>query len=386
VVRPLGWTAKNSQELTRGWPSVWTTVPAKRPLPGILLAGLLASVAGCDSSDIPSESIVRPVRVVTVEKNKAGQTVQLAGTVESQIQVDLAFRIGGRMTERSLNVGDVAESGQLVARLDPTDEENGLRAAEANLAAAEGKLSEARLDYDRQRHLYERRVAARVAFERAEQVFSSAQAAVDAAAAQVGIARRRLDDTELRVDAPGVVTAIGAEPGEIVQAGRMIVQIARDDGKDAVFNVPAAVIEASPGDPEVMVALSQNSGVTAKGRVREVAPRADTVTGTFLVRVGLIDPPTEMRLGSTVVGRAVFGGVGGIELPASALTRTEGEPAVWVVDPSTKTVALRRIGVERFAPTAVVVSDGLELGEIVVTAGVQALRPGQEVRLLGDAP
>jgi len=324
--------------------------------------------------------------VVTIEKSEAGQTVQLAGTVESQVEVDLGFRIGGRMVERAVNMGDVVKAGHLVARLDPTDEENGLRAAEANLAAAEGKLSEARLDYDRQRHLYERRVAARVAFERAEQVFSTAQAAVDAANAQVGIAQRRLDDTELRVDAPGVVTDIGAEPGEVVQASRMIAQIARDDGKDAVFNVPAAMIEASPRDPEVAVSLSQNSSVKAKGRVREVAPRADTVTGTFLVRVGLIDPPAEMRLGSTVVGRAMFGGASGIELPASALTRTEGEPAVWVVDPSTKTVALRRIGVERFAPASVVLSDGLQVGEVVVTAGVQALRPGQEVRLLGDAP
>ncbi|MFO7476792.1 MAG: efflux RND transporter periplasmic adaptor subunit [Methyloceanibacter sp.] len=359
---------------------------APRRLPGILLAGLLAGLSGCDSGEAPPESVVRPVRVVTVEKNEGSQMVQLAGTVESQVEVDLGFRIGGRMVERLVRVGDVVEPGQLVARLDPTDEENGLRAAEASLAAVEGQLSEARLDYERQRHLYERRVAARVAFERAEQVFSTAQAAVDAANAQAGIARRRLDDTELHVDAPGVVTAIGAEPGEVVQAGRMIAQIARDDGKDAVFNVPAGMIEASPGDPEVTVSLSQNSGVTAKGRVREVAPRADTVTGTFLVRVGLIDPPAEMRLGSTVVGRANFGGASGIELPASALTRTEGEPAVWVVDPSSKTVALRRIGVERFAPAAVVVSDGLQVGEIVVTAGVQALRPGQEVRLLGEAP
>jgi RND family efflux transporter MFP subunit len=129
------------------------------------------------------------------------------------------------------------------------------------------------------------------------------------------------------------------------------------------------------------VALSLNSGVSAVGRVREVAPRADPVTGTFRVRVGLIDPPEEMRLGSTVTGEARFGGVSGIELPASALTRAEGQPAVWVVDPATSTVALRPIGVGRFAPASVVVSDGLAVGEIVVTAGVQALRPGQAVRL-----
>jgi RND family efflux transporter MFP subunit len=352
----------------------------------LALIGFVALLAACDSEENASEPVTRPVRVVTVEKGDAGQTVQLAGTVESQIQVDLAFRIGGRMTERLINVGDTVKAGQIIAKMDPTDEENGLRAAEASLAAAEGKLSEARLDYDRQRHLYERNVVARVAFERAEQVLSTAQASADSAEAQVGIARRRLEDTVLLADAPGVVTAIGAEPGEVVQAGRMIAQLARDDGKDAVFNVSAAIIAASPGDPAVEVELSQNPSVKAQGRVREVAPRADPVTGTFLVRVGLTDPPTEMRLGSTVVGRAVFGGGSGIELPASALTQTEGSPAVWVVDPKKSTVALRRIGVERFTPASILVSDGLKPGEIVVTAGVQALRPGQEVRLLGGTP
>jgi RND family efflux transporter MFP subunit len=351
---------------------------------GIMLAaGLAGSLAACDSEEDASAPQVRPVRVVTVEERESGETVSLAGTVESRVQVDLAFRIGGRMTERLVNVGDTVASGQLVARLDPTDEENGLRAAEASVAAADGQLSEARLNYDRQRTLYERQIAARAAFERAEQAYTSAQAAADAARAQAGIARQRLEDTELSADAPGVVTAVGAEPGEVVQPGRMVVQIARSNGMDAVFDVPAALMGGRSADPEIEVRLSQTPAAVAQGRVREVAPRADTVTGTFRVRVGLIDPPAEMRLGSTVTGRATFGGVAAIELPASALTRAEGEPAVWVVDPATNTVALRQIGVERFAPASVVVSDGLQLGEIVVTAGVQALRPGQEVRLLG---
>jgi RND family efflux transporter MFP subunit len=350
-----------------------------------LAAGLVGVLAACDAEEETALAEVRPVRVVTVEERAGGSVVSLAGTVESQIQVDLAFRIGGRMVERLVRVGDTVEAGQVIARLDPTDEENALRGAEASLIAANGQLSEARINYDRQRHLYERQIAARVAFERAEQVFISTQAAADAAQAQVGIASRRVDDTVLLADAPGTVTAVGAEPGEVVQPGRMIVQLARDDGMDAVFDVSAAVMEASPPDPEVEVSLSLSPGVTAQGRVREVSPRADPVTGTFRVRVGLIEPPVEMRLGSTVVGRVHFGGEAGIELPASALTSAEGQPAVWVVDPATNTVALRPIGVARFAPTAVVVSDGLELGEIVVTAGVQALRPGQEVRLPGGA-
>jgi RND family efflux transporter MFP subunit len=350
---------------------------------GTCLALVVLVLGACsrESEEPPVE--IRPVRTTAVQEHKPSREVRFAGTVESQVQIDLSFRIGGRVMERLVNVGDSVEAGQLVARLDPSDEENNLRAAEASLNAADGQLSEARLNYDRQRHLFDRQIVARAALDRVEQALNTARAASDAAQANVGIAQRRLDDTELRADAPGVVTIVNVEPGEVTAAGRMVVQLARDGGKDAVFNVPASALAESPPDPQVVVALSLPPAATAEGRVREVSPRADPVTGTFQVRVGLINPPAEMRLGSAVTGTATFGGVAGLEIPASALTRSSGEPAVWVVDPATNKVALRIVEIADFSPTTVIVSNGLAVGEVVVTAGVQALRPGQEVRLLG---
>jgi RND family efflux transporter MFP subunit len=211
----------------------------------------------------------------------------------------------------------------------------------------------------------------------------SAESALDAAQAQVNIAETRLGYTDLVADAGGVVTARGAEPGEVVQPGRMIVQVAREGGRDAVFDVPPALKDQAPADPEIEVALTMDPEVRATGRVREVSPQADPVTGTFRVRVGLADPPAAMRLGSTVTGRMELGGGGAIEIPASALTRAQEQPAVWVVDPAAQTVALRVVEVLRFDPARVIIGQGLAAGDIVVTAGVQALRPGQRVRLLG---
>ncbi len=358
---------------------------AVRPSARILLVlTLAASLAACQEEDTAEAPELRPVRTVIVEETVSGETITLSGTVESQVEVDLAFRIGGRLAERLVGVGDTVTPGQVIARLDPSDEENALRGAEAGLAAAAAQLSEARSNYQRQRQLFERDVISEAGLQRAEQTRTSAQGAYDAAAAQVGIARRRLADTVLEADAPGVVTAVGAEPGEVVTAGRRIVQLARDEGKDAVFDVPAAIVATAPPDPEVTVTLSLDQGVVATGRVREIAPRADTATGTIRVRVGLIDPPAGMRLGSTVNGRVHFGGTGGIELPASALTAADGAPAVWVVDPASSTVSLRTVEVARFNPASVSLAGGVEIGERVVTAGVQALRPGQEVRLLGE--
>ena len=128
--------------------------------------------------------------------------------------------------------------------------------------------------------------------------------------------------------------------------------------------------------------LSSNPKITALGRVREVSPRADPVTGTFAVRVKLIDPPEAMRLGSTVTGRITLDAVPGITIPATALVRADGKTAVWVVDPKASTVSMRNITLRASDASLIQVASGLNPGDVVVTAGVQALRPGQKVRLL----
>jgi RND family efflux transporter MFP subunit len=222
--------------------------------------------------------------------------------------------------------------------------------------------------------------------DQATQALQTATSQVDAAEAQLKTAYDQVSFTELRADAPGVVTAVGPGAGEVVQAGQMILRIARKDGRDAVFDVPAQMIRSMPSDPRIVVSLTDDPKITTTGRVREVAPQADPVTRTFAVKVGLNDPPEAMRLGATVTGRAEVDTGPVINIPASALTKINNQPAVWIVDPAKKTVSLRNIEVLRYDPTRVAVSGGLTTGDVVVTAGVQALHPGQQVRLLGSEP
>ena len=349
-------------------------------------AAALAVLAACQPAEEKAAPEVRPVRVVTIQSGSGGDSVSLTGRVQAESEVNLAFRIDGRMISRAVNVGDTVTAGQEIARLNPENEENGLRAAEATLQGARGQLIEARANEERNRSLLAQNFISKAAFDRITQVANSAQAQVDAAQAQVGIARNRLGYTRLLADAGGVVTAVGAEPGEVVQGGRMVIQVARKDGRDAVFDVSARLKDIAPANPEITVTLSTDPAVKAKGRVREVSPRADPVTGTFAVRVGLIDPPTAMRLGTTVTGQMQVGAPQGIELPASALVRAEGRSAVWVVAPQVMTVSLRTIELQASDPEKVRVAAGLNPGEIVVAAGVQALRPGQKVRLLKAQP
>jgi RND family efflux transporter MFP subunit len=358
-------------------------LPAKKTWsPALLAFSAAAMLSACHKAAEATLPDVRPVRTVTVVEQPAGETVLLTGHIEAENEAALGFRISGRVIERLVNVGDRVSPGQILARLDPQDEQNGVRSARASLAAAQGQLTQARNNFGRQKRLLERGVASRAEFDQAQEGLETAQARVDDAEAQLKLASDRLSFTELKADAPGTVTARGAEAGEVVQTGQMIVRIARQDGRDAVFDVPAQLLRSEPADGDVTVHLADDPSVTATGRVREVGEQADPVTRTFQVKVGLTNPPPAMRLGSTVNGSVQLKSAPVISVPASALTRTNQQPAVWIVDPSKLTVSLRNIEVSRYDPATVVVSQGLEAGDIVVTAGVQALHSGQKVRLL----
>ncbi len=346
------------------------------------LAGLLS---GCGREVETTPVEIRPVRTVTVGKREAAVPVTLTGTIRAQDETALAFRVSGRMIERRVNLGDRVRPGQSIARLEPQNEQNALRQARANLTAAQSQLANARTNFRRQEPLAARGAVSVAELDRSRELLQTAEAQVDAAEAQLKFAQDQLGFTELTADGAGVVTAIGAEPGEVVAAGRMVATVARQGGRDAIFDVPGQLVRTVPRDTPIMVALSDDPNVTATGRVREVAPQADPVTRTFEVRVGLADLPAAMRLGATVVGTIRLDGGAVLDVPATALVRSQGQPAVWVVDPATSTVAIRPIEVLRFDPDSVIVAQGLDPGDVVVTAGVQALYPGQKVRLL-DPP
>jgi RND family efflux transporter MFP subunit len=353
-------------------------------LPGaIVLVIAAASLLGACAPEVEAVAPeARPVRTVTIERSQAGVTKTFTGRVEAQDEVALGFRIAGRISENDLKLGDRVKPGQVLARLESQNEMNALRTAQANLAAAQGQLTQARNHFERMDTLLRDGWTTRARHDEASTALQTAQSRVDDAEAQLKTAKDLVSFTELKADAPGIVTATGPRAGEVVQAGRTIVTLARQDGRDAVFDVPAQLIHTAPPDPNITVRLADDPVVTAVGRVREVAPAADPVTRTFEVKVGLTDAPEAMRLGATVTGSIEMDATSAIEVPASALTKFNGQPAVWIVDPSNLTVSMRNIDVLRFEPNTVAVSHGLDSGEVVVTAGVQALHPGQRIRPL----
>ena len=258
---------------------------------GLPLVAAALLLAGCQRETEASAPEIRPVRVVTVEKREIGETVSYTGRIEAEIETRLSFRIGGRMIERSVQVGERVDPGQVVAKLDPQNELNALRSAQAAVTAAQAQFNEAQNNYERQKTLLAREVASRVQYERAEQSRDTAQAQLDSAQAQLNVARDQVSDTELSADAGGVVIATAAEPGEVVQAGQLIVRIAPKGGRDAVFDVPGQVffivgigavgVRASTGDQGVEERIETATGHGSSSSPTLAAMRSARCWRTF---------------------------------------------------------------------------------------------------------
>lgn len=355
---------------------------------GVALALLAAALAaGACKKPVVAKTEVRPVRTVVVDPKPIDDDRQAVGEIRPRQESDLGFRVAGKLVSRAVDVGVMVKAGSDLARLDEQDFQNKLRSAEADVTSADAVLAEAKGTEDRQGQLLAKGITTRSNYDAALKNLRSAEAKLESAKAALDLARDQLRYTVLKADFDGIVTAIGAEPGQVVNTGQMVVRLAKPTEVDAVFNIAeSAFRDRKPEDrPQVLVNLLSNPEVRAEGTVREVSPVADATTRTYKVKVTLDNPPQAMRFGSSVEGRLKETTAPVVVLPGSALYDRGGKPAVWVFDAAAGSVKLKPVTVSRFDANRVIVAEGLAKGDVVVTAGVNRLREGQKVRLLEGA-
>ena len=160
--------------------------------------------------------------------------------------------------------------------------------------------------------------------------------------------------------------------------------VARDGPRDAVFNVGEWALANVVMDKGLAISLVSDPAVATVGDVREISPAVNASTMTITVKVGLRQTPPAMTLGSVVNGKGPMKQRKVFLLPWGALFELAGNPAVWVVDPRSITVSLTPVTIDRYNRDTIAVTDGLEAGQIVVSAGTQLLRPGQKVEIAAE--
>ena len=350
---------------------------------GGLLLSLVATLAACSKPE-PVAEPVRAVRVLTVGEGALQATAEFAGEVRARVESRLGFRVAGKITRRLVENGDRVKAGQVLAEVDLQDYALATDAAQAQVQAALTNRDLAAADLKRFKDLLEKNFISAAEFERRETTLKAAQAQLDQAQAQLSSQRNQAAYTRLLADVPGVVTAIEAEPGQVVAAGVPVVRLAQDGARDAVFAVPEDKLSTWRVGQEVVVQL-WGAATSMKAKVREIAGSADLVSRTFAIKVAL--PDLQAPLGATVTivpqGGARAGvavGAQVIKLPTSALRQEGGQSAVWVLDTSTMTVASQVVDIDTADGNQAVIKSGLKAGQVVVSAGVHVLSPGQKVR------
>ncbi len=348
-----------------------------------LAAASLAGLTACTPDDQQVEKPKRLVETVQVKSLESTDQISITGEVSARVQSDLSFRVSGRITERLVDVGDHVSQGQILARIDPEEQKADLQVAVATLQSAEAQQMQAQQAFDRQQSLFNTGVTTRAALDQAQEALLTAQGTVQSAQAQVDTARDALEQTELKADADGIITARNAEVGQVAQAAQLVFTLAHDGPRDAVINADESVLIGGEIQTDIMVRML-SGGQPIKATVREVSPTIDTSSGTVRIKLAL-DANADVRLGSAVAATARYKPKSMMQLPWSAMASISGQPAVWIVDPKAGSVSLRKIEVADYSNERFSVRAGLSEGETVVTSGNKFLSAGEVVAYKGAA-
>ena len=346
-----------------------------------------AFLAACSKTETAPDP-VRAVRTLTVAAQSAGGSAEYAGEVRSRTESRLAFRVGGKLVRRSAELGNSVKAGQVLAQLDSQDLRLGQDGARAALVAAQASHDQALADYQRFKELLDKGFISSAELERRDTALKAARAQLDQAKAQSSVQGNQAGYATLVADASGVITGVDAEPGMVVAAGAPVLRLAHDGPRDVVFSVPedkVGLIKALAAQPGAFkVSLWGDKGEPMTAGIREIGASADPVTRTFLVKAD-IGPSNSVRLGQTATVLMQMPRTAGVtKLPLSALKEEQGRTMVWLVDRETMTVKLQAVQVAGADGNEAVISAGIAPGQVVVTAGVHVLNPGQKVKFYVD--
>jgi len=321
----------------------------------------------------------RPALVTIVGKSATNNAMVLVGEVKSRYESNQGFRIKGKIIERKVDVGSFVKKGQVIARLDASDTNLSAAAATADVRAAEANQALARSEVERQRLLVDKKFISQSSLDKYEAQLKTADARVNQAKAQAAVSGNQSRYTALVADRDGVVTQIHAEPGQVVDVGEMITQVVDTKQIEVLVAVPESRMAGLNVGDKVTIKLWADREKTYIGKVREIAPAASSTTRAFDVRVSITDADEAVKLGMTAGVRLAQAEADEIIIPSSALTQINGKSSVWIIDKN-GIASSREVAAGQYTENGVMITSGLNVGEMVAIAGVHTLIKGQKVR------
>jgi RND family efflux transporter MFP subunit len=352
--------------------------------PSILFAALgsVVFLPACSPGDVPPAAV--PTVMVQAATRSAAAGSSYSGEIRARHEFDVAFRVAGKIALRLVDAGARVKAGQALAKLDPADLELGASAARAQLAAAESDLATASAERERYAGLVKQKFVSTTAFEAKDNAFNSARARLVQAQAQARISGNQAAYGTLSSERPAIVSAVLADAGQVVGAGQAVLRLALPDEMEVAMAVPESRLAEFKTAERVTVSLWAEPQIVIAGKVREIAPAADSVTRTFLVRIALLDPPPAVHLGMTARVIVGDGSDAPLMVPLSAVVDRGQGARVWLVKDGKATPQAVQVG--GYREDSAMITGGLGEGEQVIVSGINQLSPGLAVtpRLLAS--
>jgi membrane fusion protein, multidrug efflux system len=339
-------------------------------------------LAGC-SKPVEKTEEIRPVRAVRLAADNLDVVAEFPGDVRARIESRLGFRVGGKIIARKVEVGTLVKHGQVLMQLDPQDLQLAQAQASAGLRSTESNRDLARAELKRYQDLREKNFVSQAVLDSKQTASKAAQASYEQALAAYRNQTNQAAYATLVSDADGVVTGIDAEVGQVVAAGSPVVRVARSGDKDVVIGIPEDKVDLLRKMTDIRVRTWAAPERIIPGKLRELSPVADPATRTYAAKIAIPETAQDVRLGMTAyVAFASKTPAAMMTLPLTALFKNNSGAAVWIVENGT--VRLVPVQVTGSSGNDLVVAGGVSPGQTVVTAGVNLLKPGQKVRILGD--
>lgn len=336
------------------------------------------------SKPVPATEEVLVVRTKVLQPAGGRQSYTYSGEVRGKFESQLAFQINGKIIKRNIELGTNVKPGDVLMEISARDVQQTVNMNSAQVDSAQAQLTLAQSNLNRYQKLYDGNAISRSQLEQYQNVYDVAVAGVRQAAAQYSQGANQLDYSLLVADKAGIISSITAEVGQVVSNAQIVMTLVQDGDREVEINVPENRIAELRTAEQCKVTFWALPKVNIDAKVREIAPMADKVSRTYKVRMSLINPPQEVKLGmtATVSVNGMSTEQGTVSIPLAAIYQNGQVPNVWVVNDGVTN--LRPIQVGNFGNDQVEVIAGLHKGDIIVTAGVHKLREGQKVRLAGD--
>ncbi|MHC4132072.1 MAG: efflux RND transporter periplasmic adaptor subunit [Planctomycetota bacterium] len=340
----------------------------------IALASLII-LAGCKKEE-PASAIVRPVRAMRVaDTDQIGRRV-FPSRAEAVQAVDIAFEVQGQLIERQVDVGDSVKVGQVLAQLDPRDYQNDLDSAQAQM--------------DRAKAYFERIEQAAETGAVAQQDLTDAQAQLDVAQANLKVKKKALTDTKIIAPFDGSIAATYVENFQNVQRKQPVLRLLDTSRIEMKIDIPEQLIMLVRYVKDIKVSFDAFPGKKVAAEIKEIGTEASATTRTYPVTV-IMDQPQDFTILPGMTGQ-VRGrpdieaplSEQGVQVLGSAVFEKNGKEYVWVLDEAANTVMQQQVEMRGVNAQGVFV-EGIEPGQLVVTAGVHYLSEGQNVRLLDES-